>query len=116
MDGLARKLEIDRHRHQAGPHDAEIGGDKFGPIGRQDCHSVAAPKAPRQQGARDAVRHLVERPVAEFSRRLLGTQIDHRDLVEVAIAADQVTEVLEVGHGPMILAACSVCVRSSAVL
>ena len=35
MDGLARKLEVHRHRDEAGAHDAEIGGEIFGAIGRQ---------------------------------------------------------------------------------
>ncbi len=99
MNGLARKLEIHRHRDQTRPHDAEIGGEIFGAIGGQYRDALAAREAARQQGARDAVRRLVERPVAEFARSLPAAEVDDRDLVEVAVAADQVAEVLEMSHG-----------------
>ena len=60
MDGLARKLEVHRHRDEAGAHDAVIGGDVFGAIGRQDGDAVAAREAARGERTRDAIRHPVE--------------------------------------------------------
>src|SRR5258708_27647902 len=100
MDSLARKLEIHRHRDEAGAHDAVIRREILGAVGRKDRDPLAALEATGEQGARDAVRHLVERAVADLARRLLAAEIDDRDLVEIAVAADQVTEVLEVGHWP----------------
>ena len=36
MDGLLRKLEVHRHRDEAGAHDAEIGREIFGAVGGED--------------------------------------------------------------------------------
>ena len=60
MDGLARKLEVHRHRDQAGAHDAEIGGEIFRAIGGEDGDAIAAREAAPEERARDAVRHRVE--------------------------------------------------------
>ena len=35
IDGLARKAIVHRHRHQARAHDAEVGGEIFGAVGRR---------------------------------------------------------------------------------
>ena len=115
MDGLARELEIDRHGDEAGPHDAEIGREIFGAIGRQDRDPLAAREAAGEQGAGDAVRHRVERAIAELARGLLAAEIDERDLVEIAVAVDQVAEVLELEHLQMIAATCSVCSLSPCI-
>ena len=56
----ARKPEVHRHRDEAGAHDAEIGGEIFGAVGRQDGDAVAAREAAPAQRARDAIRHRVE--------------------------------------------------------
>ena len=97
MDGLARKPVVHRHRDQARAHDAVIGGDEFGAVGRQDRDAVAACKAALRQRARDALRHGVELGIGVFARHLLAAEIDDRDLGEVAVARDQVAEVGEFG-------------------
>ena len=98
MDRLARKLEVHRHRDQAGAHDAVIGGEIFGAVGREDGDAVAARQAALGQRTRDAVRHPVELGIAELARSLFAAEVDDGDLVEVAIAADQVAKIGEVGH------------------
>ena len=57
MDGRARKLEIHRHRDEAGAHDAEIGGEVFRAVGGQDGDAVAAREAALGERARHAIRH-----------------------------------------------------------
>src|SRR6516225_6373000 len=62
-----------------------------------------------QSGARgkragDAVRHGVELGIADLAREL-AAEVDDRDLVEIAIAADEVPEVGERGHGNMVISA-----------
>ncbi len=98
MNGLPRKLEIHRHRHQAGAHDAEIGRKIFRPVGRQNGDAIPAGKAAPQQRARSAVGHGVEPGMAEFARRLLAAEIDDRGLAGIAIAANEVAEVGECSH------------------
>ena len=100
IDGLARKLEVHRHRDQARAHDAEIGREILGAIGGEDGDAIAAREPARGERARDAVRHGVELGIAEFARRLLAAEIDDRDLAGIAIAADEVAEVGEGGHQP----------------
>src|SRR5262249_37816162 len=41
VNGLARKLEVDRHSDEAGAHDAEIGCEIFGAIGRKNSDTIA---------------------------------------------------------------------------
>ena len=81
MDGLARELEVHRHRDQARAHDAVIGREIFGAIGGEDGDAIAACKAALRQRAGDAVRHGVEPGIAELARHLLAAEIDDRDLV-----------------------------------
>src|SRR5262245_37169081 len=98
MNGLARKFEIHRHRDQAGAHDAEVSGNELRAIGRENADAVAAREAAPGQSTRDPVRHVVDLAEREFPRRLLATEIDDRDLVEIAVASDQVAEVGKAGH------------------
>ncbi len=95
MDGLARETIVHRHRDKAGAHDAEIGRDKFGAVGREDGNPVAARKPASGQRAGDGHRHAVELGIGVFDRRLLAAQIDDRDLGEVGVVADQIAEILE---------------------
>ena len=95
MDRLARKLEVHRYRDQAGAHDAVIGGEIFCAVGGKDGDAVAARQAALGQRTRDAVRHRVELGMAEFARRLLAAEVDDGDLVEVAIAADEIAKIAE---------------------
>ena len=95
MDGLLRELEVHRHRDKARAHDAVIGREIFGAVGREDRDAVAAREAALGQRARDAVRHGVELGIAEFARRLLAAEIDDGDLGQVAVANDQIAEVGE---------------------
>ena len=44
--------------------------------------------------ARDAHRHGVELGIGVLARHLLAAEIDDRDLGQVAIAADQIAEIL----------------------
>src|ERR1700704_3968109 len=89
MDGLAGELEIHRNRDEAGAHDAVVSGDKFRPIGGENADAIPA----RGQPPRDAVSHVVDLAKREFARDLLAAEIDDRDLVEIAIARNEVAEV-----------------------
>src|SRR5262249_57412748 len=64
------ELEVDWHSDEAGAHDAVVRREELGAVGREDRDPVAALEAARQQGARDAVRHLVEGAIAELARAL----------------------------------------------
>src|SRR2546430_4088887 len=97
MNGRARKLEADRHRDETGAHDAVIGGEIFRAIGGEDGHSLPARKATRGKRAGDVVSHGVELAVADLAREP-AAEIDDRDLVEIAIARDEIAEVGERGH------------------
>ncbi len=46
----------------------------------------------------DADRHGIELEVGVLGRHLLAAEIDDRDLGEIAIAPDQVAEILELRH------------------
>ena len=102
MDGVAGEFEIHRHRNQARAHDAEIGGEVLGAIGREDGNAIATYEAALDQRAGDSVRHGVEPRVAELARDLLATEIDDGDLAQVAVASDEIAEVSEVGHGQLV--------------
>ena len=99
VDGLAREAIIHRHGDKAGAHDAEIGGDELGAVHRQDGDAVAALQPPLCQRARHSHRHRIELGIGELARRGLPAQVDDRDLGEVAIARDQVAEIVERAHG-----------------
>src|SRR6516162_6046727 len=104
MNGRARKLEIDRHRDETGAHDAVIGREIFRAVGGDDGYSIPARKSARGKRAGDAVRHGVELDIADLAREL-AAEVDDRDLVEIAIAADEVPEVGERGHGNIVISA-----------
>ena len=90
------KFEIDRHRDQAGAHDAEIGGEIFGAVGRKDGDAVAALEAASRCSARATPFAMrVERGIAELARLVLAAEIDDRDLRQIAVAADQMAEIRE---------------------
>ena len=55
MDLATRKLETDRHRNEAGAHDAEISREKFRPIGGEDRDTLA-PRKPALGRARAQLR------------------------------------------------------------
>ena len=98
MDGWARKLEIHRHRHKTRPHRAETGRKVLGAVRREDRNPVAAREPALPERPRDAVRHCVEHRIAQVPRRLLTAEVDDGKLAEVAIAADQIAEILERCH------------------
>ncbi len=98
MDGLLREFEIHRHRDEARTHDAVVGREIFGAIGREDRDPVAADEAAPGQRTRDAIRHGVELEIAELAWRLLAAEIDDRDLGHVAVANDQIAEIGEGRH------------------
>ncbi len=98
MDGVARKLEIRRHRDQARAHDAVIGGEKFGAVGRQDRDAVAAFQPVLDQRPRHAVRHIVDLRKRELARRRLAAEVDDGNLRQIAAARDQIAEIREAGH------------------
>ena len=98
MDGLLRKPVVHRHRDEARAHDAEIGRDEFGAVGREDRDAVAALEAALGERARHADRHGVELEIGVLGRHLFAAEIDDRDLGEVAVAPDQVAEIFELGH------------------
>ena len=98
MDRLLRELEVHRHGDEAGAHDAVIGREIFGAVGGEDGDPVAAGEAALGERARDAVGHGIELRIAEFARRLLAAEIDHRDLRHVAVADHQVAEIGEGRH------------------
>ena len=95
LDGGARELEIDRHRDEAGAHDAIDRGDEFGAVGGEDRHPVAAARPRLGERAGDAVRHRIERGERELARRSLAAEIDERDLGEIAVAADEIAGIGE---------------------
>ncbi len=68
MDGLARKLEVDRDGNKSRAHDAVVGGEILGAIGGEDRDAVATHQPAPHKRARDAVRHRVELRVAELAR------------------------------------------------
>jgi hypothetical protein len=98
MDRLARKLEVHRHRDQAGADDAVVGGEIFCAVGGKNSDAVAARQAALGQRTRDAVRHPVELGMAEFARRLLTAEVDDGDLVEVALATDEIAKIPKARH------------------
>ena len=98
MDGLARKLEVDRHRDEARAHDAVVGGEIFGAIGGENRDAIAAHKPAPHKRAGDAVRHGIKLRVAELARTCLAAEVDDGDLAQIAIAADQVAEIDEGSH------------------
>ena len=98
MNGLARKLEIHRHRNEAGAHDAVIGGDIFGAVGGKQRDPVAALQAALDERARDAVRHGVELRERELARAVFAAEIDDRDFCQIAIAPDQIAEIGKTRH------------------
>jgi hypothetical protein len=98
VDGLLREFEIHRHGDEARTHDAVVGREIFGAIGRKDRDPVAAREAALGQRPRDAIRHGVELEIAELARRLLTAEVDDRDLGHVAVANDQVAEIGEGRH------------------
>src|SRR5215467_4046346 len=98
MNGRAGKLEADRHRDKTGAHDAVIGRQILRAIGGEDGHPLPARKAARAKRAGDAVAHGVERGIADLARALAAA-IDDSDLVEIAIARDEIAEIGEARHG-----------------
>ena len=97
MDGLARILEVHRHRDQPGTHDAVVSGEIFGAIKRQERDAVAAPQTALAERPRHAVRRGIELREGEFARPLLAAEIDDRGFRQVAVADDQVAEIFEPG-------------------
>src|SRR5947209_1181540 len=98
MNGLARELEVHWHRDQAGTHDAVIRGNKLSAIGGEDADAIPTRDAALRQGAGDAVRHVVDLAKRELARHLLAAEIDDRDLVEVAVAWNEIAEIGEDWH------------------
>ncbi len=97
VDGGAGELEVHRHGDEARAHDAVIGRQILGAIGGKDGDAVAAGEAAGGERACDAVRHRVERPVGEFTGRLLAAEIDDRGLGGIAVVADEIAQVGEGG-------------------
>ena len=95
MNRLAREFEIYRHRDEARAHDAVISRDIFGAVGGEHRDPVAALQPALGERAGDAVRHDVELREREIPRALLAAEIDDRDLVQIAIAPDEIAEVGE---------------------
>src|SRR5262249_1005963 len=98
MNGRAGKFEADRHRDETGAHDAVIDREILRAIGGEDGHSFPARDAARAKRAGDAVGHGVELAMPDRARSL-AAEIDDRDLVEIAIASDEIAEVGEGRHG-----------------
>ena len=92
VDDVARQAMIDRHRHEAGPHDAEMRGKTIGTVRGQDRNPISALVAAFRQSAGDAVSKRIERCVGDFPA--VGTiKIDDRDLVHRARAIDQCSKI-----------------------
>ena len=60
--------------------------------------AVAALQAALGERAGDAVRHSIELRESKIPWTLFAAEIDDRDLGEIAIAPNQVTEVFEIRH------------------
>ena len=103
MNRLPRKFEIHRHRNQVGAHDAVVGREIFGPVCRQDGDTFATREASARQRARHAIGHGIEPGIVEFARCLFAAEIDDRDLVQIAVTADEVAEIAESRHAKRIL-------------
>ena len=84
VDRRRRKLEVDRHGNEAGPHDAVDRREILEAIGRENGNPVAARKAARRERSRDRVGLHFEIAVAEAAL-LPGAEIDDRDLVEIGV-------------------------------
>src|SRR5262249_23784414 len=69
----------------------------------EDCDPLAALKPALEQRARDRARHRTDLRIGEFARRLLTAKIDDRDLVEVAVAHDDIAKIGEARHGHRLL-------------
>ncbi len=98
MNRVAGKLEADRHRDQAGAHDAVIGRDIFGGIGGEDSDPISAREPTPAERAGDAVRHGVEARVADLARER-AAKIDDRHFVKILVARDEVAEIGKTRHG-----------------
>src|SRR5262249_30915146 len=83
MDRRTRELEIDRDRDEAGAHDSVIGREIFGAIGGKDRDPLAPRETALGERAANAVRHGVDRGIAELARAALAAEIDDRGLGEV---------------------------------
>ena len=55
-------------------------------------------KAALGKPARDPHRHRIELGIAVLARRLLAAEVDDRELGHVAVAIDQIAEILELSH------------------
>jgi hypothetical protein len=99
MDGFLRKFEVHRHRDQSRPHDAVVSREKLRAVGGQDGNTVAADEPAPGERAGDAGGHDIKLKVREFAQRFLTAQVDNGGLTEIAVADNQIAEVLEGGHG-----------------
>ena len=67
-DGLARKLEVHRHRHETRAHDAVIGREIFGAVGGQGC-ATRSPRASRAPASARATPFAMASSCAKLNSR-----------------------------------------------
>src|SRR4029079_2316851 len=90
VDGRIWKPVVNRYRDETCAHDAEIGGDVFGAVGRQNGDAIPTLETAFGQRAGDPNRHGVEFEKRVLGRHLFAAEVDDCDLGEVAVAPDQI--------------------------
>src|SRR2546422_8525075 len=70
------KLEVHRHRNEAGTHNAEIGNEIFRSVEGENGNTIASYQSATPQRARDGVGHGIESRIGELARTLLSAEID----------------------------------------
>ena len=98
MNRIAREFEIGRHGDETRAHDAVIGGEIFGAVGGEDGDAVAALEAALAERPRHAVCHGIELREAELARARFAAEVDERGFRRIAIARDQIAEIVECRH------------------
>ena len=98
FDGRGGKPVIDGHRDEARTHDAVIGREIFGAVGREDGDALAARKSARPEAAGDAHRHAIEVGIGETALARFAAEVDDGELALVAVAADEIAEIGERGR------------------
>ena len=90
-DGRGGEPDVDRHRDEAGLHDAERRHQILRPVGGDDRHPVAAPQIPGEDGAGHRPRALLETaPRPPFVPRC---GVDHESPVPIEGEIDEVAQV-----------------------
>ena len=98
---VVRQLEVDHHRHAAGPHRAEEDLEELDPVEGEDADPVARFHAGMEEAVGDRVAGRVELAEAVLSRRFGIVVVDDRDAVGSGMFLEDVSEISGLGrsHG-----------------